>query len=239
MQLNFVTLQRLLDCENPVELTKRVDALVGDFGASNWIYAFEEPAPSTKRHWLGDYPKAWVEHYQAMGYPDVDPTVLHAVQHGTPYLWPNYQKLPHDPSSLLLPANKIFLEAHDFHLDGGITIPLHHGVKWGLLSVAFHSFRSSVEASARMAELFFFAHNVHEVALKLLVEPISYDDLTKTEIECLQRAAIGWSTPQIAESMGRKTRWVTDVFRDIFKKLGVENRQAAIAVALTRKLVAI
>ncbi|HJU38642.1 MAG TPA: hypothetical protein VJ724_03655, partial [Tahibacter sp.] len=146
----------------------------------------------------------------------------------------------HDAKALELPENRIFIEAHEFALNGGITIPLHRGVKWALLSLSFASFAESVEANRRLVELFFIAHNVHETALRVMTTPPPNPDgieLTAIEYECLRLAADGLPTPEMSVRLGRPVRAVTLVFESLFKKLGVRTRAAAVAYALRKGLI--
>lgn len=241
MQIHYDTVARLLHCRTPEELTRVIGALLSSFGASSWIYAVECDAPGSPRYWLGGYPEQWVAHYVAQGYPEIDPVVQHAKGHVTPYLWPDYRRLPHDEAALKDPVNRLFIEAHDYGLNGGITIPVHGlGVKWGLVSLSFARVRDMIEANKQMESLFLLCHQIHEAGLRLMMAspPVSPgSELTAIELECLKLAAQGLTSEEIAVRLNKKKRAITATFQSIVDKLGVKSRQAAVAMAITQKII--
>lgn len=241
MHIHYDTVARLLICRTPDELTRMIGTLLSSFGASNWIYAVELDAPGAPRYWLGGYPEQWVAHYVAQGYPEIDPVVQHAKGHVVPYLWPDYRRLPHDETALKDPVNRLFIEAHDYGLNGGITIPVHGlGVKWGLVSLSFARVRDMIEANKQMESLFLLCHQIHEAGLRLMMASASSPlpgELTPTELECLKLAAQGLTSDEIADRLNKKKRRITALFQSIVEKLGVKSRQAAVATAITQKII--
>lgn len=239
MQISYSTVAQLIDCASKQELVRLAHALISEFGPVSWVYAFVSKEMDADFQWLGAYPDKWVGHYRANQYEKVDPAIRHSIEHSTPFVWPDYRKLPNDEKSLRNPTNRIFLEAHEFGLNGGITVPLHRGVRWGVLSLAFSRTKDAEEACRRMPDLFLLSHQLHEKGLTLLDSEQVADvpPLSPLEIECLRLAATGMTSEGIAARLNRKVRAITDVFQSINRKLGTNNRQAAVAFAVSRKII--
>jgi two-component system nitrate/nitrite response regulator NarL len=78
----------------------------------------------------------------------------------------------------------------------------------------------------------------HELALAIDGEDgVGAPALTAREREVLQLAADGLSGPSIAEALVISLATVRTHFRNIYEKLGVDDRPAAVAVALRRGLI--
>ncbi|MDQ2915999.1 MAG: LuxR C-terminal-related transcriptional regulator, partial [Pseudomonadota bacterium] len=88
-----------------------------------------------------------------------------------------------------------------------------------LLAMSFHDF--------------FMAHLVdHEPALMVRVSPLS-----SREAQCLEMAANGMTSADIALKLGITSRTANFHFGNIVTKLGVLNRKEAIAVGIARGLI--
>jgi DNA-binding NarL/FixJ family response regulator len=75
-----------------------------------------------------------------------------------------------------------------------------------------------------------------EVALRLAEYP-EKSDLTPREIEVLQLVAHGMSNKEIASAIGRTDETVKVHLKNIFARLEVEDRTAAVTVALSRGII--
>ena len=74
------------------------------------------------------------------------------------------------------------------------------------------------------------------VAVRLAEHP-DLDGLTPRELEVLEYIARGFGNKRIAETIGRTDETVKLHVKNIFRKLSVDSRTAAVSVALARGLV--
>jgi DNA-binding NarL/FixJ family response regulator len=73
---------------------------------------------------------------------------------------------------------------------------------------------------------------------KNLVESVVVDfDLTNREFDVLLQAANGCNRTEIANNLGIMHSTVSSYLKQIYKKLSVRNRSAAVAVAFKRGLI--
>lgn len=228
-------LEALRACRSRQELSQAVDSLLGRIGVCRWLYVLDLPLGSQASSGLilGGYPDAWVSHYTSRGYLSIDPVVSHCRRRNTPYLWRGGASPAQDDA-----GSRVFLEAGEFGLRDGISVPLHGpGLHRGLMSFTTERV-GDVDFARTVPELHLLAHFVHETGLELA--SVAQSDvgasLTPRELECLRWAVIGKTSWEIGRVLSVSERTVVFHLQNASRKLGVCNRQAAVARALSMGL---
>jgi len=212
-------------------------------GFERFIYGARIPTSFVKPYFIfiSGYPKAWREHYTANNYMVVDPTVQYCAQNVTPLTWDGDSYRRQDDTS---PEIRRFMsEARDFGLRSGISFPLHTA-QGDFAMLSFASEQSVASNDRRIQRIMpmgqLFTAYLHEAVRSVFnkdVLAVSKVDLTRREKECLLWATEGktaWETSQIL-SIAERT--VTFHLQNVQGKLGVNNRQQAVARAVSLGLI--
>ncbi|MBD8526677.1 helix-turn-helix transcriptional regulator [Pseudomarimonas arenosa] len=240
MGVDLASLQALLGCRNAAELGQVASRLLADLGVEHWVYAADrlDAQHGTQRQVLGDYPEAWVQHYLARDYLSCDPTVAHCRLHATPITWREARLLVSSKSGTAH-AGRLFDEAGEFGLADGMSVPLHGpGIGWGVVSFTVGQ-RGSDQFEWIAADLYLLAHYLHESA-RILIQPkraLHPISLSRRERECLSWAGIGKTSWEIGRLLALSERTVVFHLQNASRKLGVCNRQAAVAKAISMGLI--
>lgn len=240
MDLGFETVHRLLTGGTVEQFEQTLSTLLGDFGANHFILAAEHDDESRTKSWVGGYPPQWVAHYLSEQYTEIDPAVLHARLGSMPYIWPSAQDLSSEDMHLTEKQVRLFREAREHGLHGGITIPLRdRSTTWGLLSVSFERRRDVHLAQRRMHELFFLAYQIQEASKRFWTVPGETElaPLSREEIEVLKLAAAGKKNHEIADALRVPERRVAYLMRKTAQALGVANRASAVAKSIMRGII--
>jgi len=132
-------------------------------------------------------------------------------------------------------AKIIFNEARAFGLAKGVCIPLHGlGCIFGMMSYASTDPRHPIMESSVHAEATLLATYVHQVASLLISRPHAETlrPLSPRERECLKWAAEGKNSWEIGHLLKISERTAIFHLTNVTEKLGVMNRQQAVAKAL-------
>jgi DNA-binding CsgD family transcriptional regulator len=188
---------------------------------------------------ISGYPTEWRERYTLENYIQIDPTVVHCAQHHLPLVWQEMER--QDP--LHARVRGFMEEARDFGLVSGVSFPLHTAQgDFAMLSLA--SADPHRRSGGRIREAMPFGQllvaYVHEAVRRIFQQdllPVTQANLTSREKECLLWVSEGktaWETSQILRI---SERTVTFHLQNVVDKLGVVNRQQAIARAVTLGLI--
>lgn len=204
-------------------------------GFDRFIYGARIPTSFVKPYFIfiSGYPREWREHYTANNYMVIDPTVQYCAQNITPMAW--------DDSLLRSDSGEIrrfMSEARDFGLNSGVSFPVHTAQgDFAMLSFASERLDSQSGCIQRVLPLGqLFAAYLHEAVRRVFnadALALSKVDLTHRERECLLWATEGktaWETSQI---LNISERTVTFHLQNVQGKLGVNNRQQAVARAVS------
>lgn len=132
---------------------------------------------------------------------------------------------------------------NDNELKAGITIPIHlpDGGLSTINVIQNRADQSFVKnASKNLGEFALFAYHFHEAIgpmLEAFIGTNKTPKLTSKEIECLQLAARGYSTEQIADAIFRSVPTAALHLKNSSKKLGARNRAHAVALATHYRMV--
>lgn len=188
---------------------------------------------------ISGYPEEWNPWYRERKYERVDPIVRHCAQHITPLVWDSRYKAA-DASD----ASRAFMsEARGLGLRCGVSFPLHgcNGEKI-LLSLAAGSEGHAAQRAIREARPFvpsLLAH-IHETIRRLVDGPAFAADeiqLSAREHECLLWSAEGKTAWEISQILHISERTVVFHLQNAADKLGVVNRQQAVARAIALGLI--
>jgi DNA-binding CsgD family transcriptional regulator len=208
-------------------------------GFDAFIYALRIPSQFSESRVvvINGYPDAWLERYWEQDYALADPVVAFCSQHTLPILWHELQMQKKSPSA------KVMLEAGDFGLKGGVSMPVHSPQgEMGILSFTLNnsnqkSNREITQEALPYVQL--LASHVHEAVRRVLalVDPDGREPLTIREQECLRWAADGKTSWEISQLLGISERTVNFHLNNSMIKMDVCNRQHAIARAILQGLI--
>jgi DNA-binding CsgD family transcriptional regulator len=183
---------------------------------------------------LFTYPDAWARRYQEAQHLQNDPIIGHISRSMLPIFW--------DDASRVDPKNIVLGEAKEHGLVYGVTVSLYgHGGQRAVLSFARgNEPRESPTRKATTAGLAqLTASYVHEALWKLgdnknnvLLAPLSV-----REKDCLQWAAAGKTSWEIAQILKISERTVIFHLTNAARKLCATNRRQAVVRALTLRLI--
>ena len=208
-------------------------------GFDAFIYALRIPSQFSESRVvvINGYPDAWLERYWEQDYSLADPVVGFCSQHTLPVLWHELNLQKKSPSA------KVMLEAGDFGLKAGVSMPVHSPQgEMGILSFTLNnsnqkSNRAITQEALPYVQL--LASHVHEAVRRVLelVDPDGREPLTIREQECLRWAADGKTSWEISQLLGISERTVNFHLNNSMIKMDVCNRQHAIARAILQGLI--
>ena len=194
------------------------------------------PTQESRSYVWTNLPLEWVRRYDQNSYIEIDPRVTDAITHTTPLLWdrfafPNTKRL-----------RTFFDDAAKFGVCSGVAVGLRDPQR-ALAGFYMGSARHRIDDAERarfvgiQGDILLLAHFVHallttNVMGRGLPAPSMGAALSPRENECLQLAAKGLSSRQIATMLGIGERTVHFHISNLLSKLGVANRHEAIARAV-------
>ena len=222
-----------------------METIVRELGFDNFMYGMSaDPNPTrrdTRTYVWTTLPREWVALYGERGYIEIDPRVTQTYHRNVPLVWDaaEYQR---DPV-----CRDFLRDAARFGVCSGVALSFRDP-DHGRMLVAVSSRITPVDAARRkfvasqLGEImllamafhdFFMAHLVHcTPSLMVRVAPLS-----PREAQCLEMAATGLTSEDIAMKLGIKPRTANFHFGKIVTKLGVLNRKEAIAMGMARGLI--
>lgn len=199
----------------------------------NFIYGARIPTSLIKPYFvfISSYPDEWRTEYVNRGYIRTDPTVIHCAKNTTPVDWNSIDK-----------SNKIMVEAKDYSLLSGVSVPLHTANgEFAMMSIA------SSEPYQKTKEKIFVATPYTQLLITYLHERVKkvirlgqieeQIKLTKREQECLLWTAEGKTSWEVSQILNISERTIIFHLQNASVKLGVANRQQAIAKAIVKGLI--
>jgi len=194
------------------------------------------PTQESRSYVWTNLPLEWVRRYDQNSYVEIDPRVTDAITHTTPMLWdrfafPNTKRL-----------RMFFDDAAKFGVCSGVAVGLRDPQR-ALAGFYLGSARPRIDDAERtrffgiQGDILLLAHFIHallntNVMGRGLPAPSMGAALSPRENECLQLAAKGLSSRQIAAMLGIGERTVHFHISNLLSKLGVANRHEAIARAV-------
>ena len=226
-------------------LEAAVEAVVKILGFDSFMYGTSlctRPSSEQKSYVFTTLPAQWVAHYDQSSYIEVDPRVLHTFDSAMPLVWDQRSERGRDR------ATDAFLDdAAEHGVASGVTIAVYSAHN-GHVVVAFNSALPVIDEFRRfeiarsLGDLFLMAVYFHELFMRLVVDkgipPQSLGTpLSPQEKRCLMFAAHGFTSRHIASELHISERTVELHFSHLRSKLGVANRQEAIAKAIAASII--
>lgn len=217
-------------------------AICKRFGFQYFMYAVRFPSSFVKPLVLvvSDYPAEWRDHYEASGYLGVDPTLAYCMDEVLPLVWDQLAEREASDETV----GRFMEELRAFGLASGVTLPVHgSGGEIAMLNLCSGAPVDAAREHIRgvLPELHLLALYVHKGVWGLVekgVLPFSRQQLTQREKECLLWAAEGKTSWETAQILGISERTVIFHLQNVSEKLGVSNRQQAVARAISQRLIA-
>jgi DNA-binding CsgD family transcriptional regulator len=218
---------------------------VRSLGFESFTYAMSTEKTvhaETRFYYWTTSPRQWGEDYDRLSYIEIDPRVAHGWTDPTPIIWD--QQIAHDR-----PRVKAFLDhAAEYGIGSGICIFFRDSL-YRRVIVTVDSPQRDLDDTGRIAwanalvAVLTLGFEFHAIFLRRFVArgvppqqqgaPIS-----RREQQCLSLAAKGQTSADIAAKLDLSERTVNFHFGNILSKLAVANRGEAIAVAISRGLIA-
>ena len=222
-----------------------MEEIIKELGFDSFMYGMSADPKPTRRDtrsfvWT-TLPREWVKLYGERGYIEVDPRVTKTYNRNLPFIW-DAAEFQNDPM-----CRDFLKDAARYGVSSGVAISFRDP-DHGRVLVAINSKVTPVDEERRqfvtkqLGELvllamsfhdFFMAHLVdYEPSLMVRVAPLSV-----RQVQCLELAANGMTSEDIAIKLGIKPRTANFHFGKIKDKLGVLNRKEAIAMGIARGLI--
>jgi len=222
-----------------------MEQIVKELGFDSFMYGMSaDPNPTrrdTRSYVWTTLPREWVKLYGERGYIEVDPRVTKTYNRNIPLVW-DAAEFRDD-----VLCRAFLNDAARYGVCSGVAVSFRDP-DHGRVLVAINSCISPCDEARRqfvsrqLGELvllamcfhdFFMAHLVdYEPSLMVRVVPLS-----AREAQCLEMAANGMTSVDIAMKLGIKPRTANFHFGNIVDKLGVLNRKEAIAMGIARGLI--
>ena len=219
------------------ELTELCHEIALGLDFQTFVYALRVPThfADARVISLDGYPPGWVAHYFERAYYEVDPVMAYCAKHVVPVRWSD---LPTEPGSR---AEMVMRDAAAHGLREGVTMPVHspHG-ELGIFSLSLDSAPEDAREITQRALPWVHVLAGHLQEAVRRVSELSKEasrQLSPREVECLRWAADGKTSAEIGILAGMAEGTVNYHLNNAMHKLGVSNRQQAVAKAALRGLV--
>jgi len=188
---------------------------------------------------LSNYPQQWLNLYFEESKQKEDPVVKYILEKQVPIRWDKLAQIEGFSSSKNL---KVFKDAAIYGLSNGVSIPLNSvGDNIAVFSIAINE-RDNKNVILDNALL--YAHTFATSLLEryLLIELNEAQEqtqvrLTKRELECLFWATEGKTAWEISQILNVSERTAIFHLNNSSHKLGANNRQHAVALAIKKGLI--
>ncbi len=228
----------------PLEPAMRT--VVRSLGFDTFTYRLAAPMPARSRGraraWTTG-PSEWLDVYETNEYEDVDPRLTRTRDRTAPLVW---------DGAALPAAGRVggFLrDAAHFGVCSGVAVSLR-SPRGERILVTLDSAVSPVDppraarVMRRLGSVLLLATGFHDAFMAPTLDGAASpawtgQALSPRELECLRMAAHGLTSLDIGDKLGVAGRTVHFHFHNVIAKLGVLNRQEAIARAITCGLIRI
>ena len=219
-------------CTSEAELVEVFAREAADLGFDKFLFATLQNHPASGEPWVSTtYPEDWQKHYVEKGYGTTDPIRRHASVATRAFTWKEVTRT--------LPKNgaAIFNEAEEAGLYSGVAVPLF-GPRGLSAAIGFASGERGLDKAEIVHTLGLLSYAFFSnFACHASPQPDAAEHLTRREVEILKWCADGATTWQISEKLGITVNSVEWHTRNIFNKMGVSNKTAAVARALRSGLI--
>lgn len=251
MTANLYCFEKLLNATSQAEIFNFLEHQGNQLGYSGYVYAQlidDTPADKVfrddskildgdeliKQNFFTTYPCSWLQRYQEAGYQHSDPTLRLTADSNLPLIW--------DDISRRLGTQVVLDEARQHGLANGITVPVR-GRNRGR---ALFSFATELapetnpgHAAANAGMVVMTALHLHEALQRQFrkTSTLAVPKLTLRETDCLEWAANGKTSWEIAHILSVSERTVVFHIANATKKLDATNRRQAVARAISLNII--
>ena len=212
-----------------------------ELGIDGFVYSLVRGSFSNgeKIHFgvAGSYPQEWVKYYNENGYVEHDPTFRRIVREKGVFTW----KSLFSAQNLTKKEQQVLSEAEDAGLKNGLSLSIH-GPYGEVLGLGFISSSKAHDLSRNENSILYALANQFHLAYTSLNKPheqVNPVVLTDRQKEVLQWSAVGKGRDVIADIMGISVSTVDDHFKQIFKKLGCNDKVLAVLKAVQLGLITV
>ena len=218
-----------------------VSGIVKLLGFDSFMYGASlsntRPGSEQKSYVFTTLPREWVVRYDQRAYIEVDPRIRHCFESAVPLVWDQASERGKDAAT-----DRFLDDAAGHGVASGVAFAVY-SVSDGYVAVAFNSILREMndlrryEIARNMGDMFLLGVYVHEIFMKTVIArglpPRSLGaPLSPQETRCLMYSAHGFTSRHIASELHISERMVELHFSHARSKLGVANRQEAIAKAV-------
>lgn len=234
-------IDKLSNAETIESLHSICSDVCSEYGFDLFIYGARFPTSFVNPHFvfISGYPKEWRDRYTANSYMVIDPTVQYCAQNIIPLQW-DQVSLSHNQTTEI---KRFMSEAGDFGVRSGVSFPVH-SVKGDFAMFTLASEKPNLKSDIKIQCVMPFGHlfsaHLHEAVRKIFesdVISLSRCDLTRREKECLLWVTEGKTAWETSKILNISERTVTFHLQNVQEKLGVTNRQHAVARAVALGIV--
>ena len=218
--------------------------IVRELGFDHFMHGLTtslQPRQESRAFVWTSLPDAWVRRYDERAYIEIDPRLRGAAQSTLPFLW-DAQTAAATPAE-----REFFVDAGRHGIRSGVAIALRNRCDAPGVFVLSSALPANDGARreriasvlGQVMVLATFTHDVmlHALSRRALPSPIAGRPLSPRERECLQLAALGLTSREIAEALAIGERTVHTHFANLLAKLDAANRQEAVARASASGLI--
>ncbi len=228
------------------DLVPAVQEIVRRLGFDGFLYATASyhlrPNNDERIYYFTTLPREWVARYDQQAYVECDPRVLYSFESALPLVWDQVSERGRSART-----DAFLLDAAAHGVASGVAFPVYAGFPARTL-VSLSSSIPVVDETRRawiaanLGDIVLFGQCFHEVFVKGVIETglapqFEGAPLSARERQCLQLSAHGMTGAEIAFKLGITERTVTYHFGNIVSKLGVLNRNEAIAKGIAQGLI--
>ncbi len=214
----------------PIDCFDALNRAVAEIGFSGVAFVHRDDSAQWREGITAcTYPEDWIRHYAAMSYAKIDPARRFCFRTGDVFFWEDTYKYYRKKELV------IFDEAKEYGLKSGMATPLYSGGTLvgavGLMSGAPRLDDPRLKPFVRMAtSLFSAAYLQLSPVAEEPAEPVPR--MTKREMDVLSLLAEGCANTRIAADLSIGLGSVEYHIANVFAKLGVDNRVAAVVRAI-------
>ena len=235
----------LAAAEIGADLTPVMQGIARDLGFDSVMHGISlsvRPNSDTSSFVFTTLPVEWVSMYDQRAYIEVDPRVQVGIESTLPLVWDQAGLRGQNPR-----LDEFLDAASSFGVASGVSIPIRDSRARGAIFALNSAVTRNDEArtaliSRNLGDIMLVGHYFHELILSAILEqqipPMAAGQpLSPRERQCLEMAARGLTSGDIGIKLGFTERTAYFHFSNIIAKLGVLNRQEAIAKAITQGII--
>lgn len=226
------------------DLVDAVRAAVRRWGFDSFVCGFDSvprPTRSSQLYVFATLPSRWLKLYESNDYVEVDPRLDISFDRSTISTWNGSELRGQNPR-----LDQFLLDAAAFGIRSGACFTLHNAYNDRVM-IGYNSSRETTTAQdiePHLGALYAFGVHFQEIFLRSVIEKglpsrLRGARLTRRELEALSYVAKGLTAQDIAPKMSISARTVRFHVDAACTKMGVLNREEAIALAVKGGLISV